>query len=255
MDRDATPPDHRRADLPTPCELPRIRPDRPAPPRALGRRRLPGPSEGRCDPDRRPHRRPCRCLRRARPRPAVPRGGFRGICDRRDRRRRRPPLRSRPRRTIRGDRGAKRPRRDRRPVADRLPGRAASLQSAMTLADVLTLALGVAYLSVLVIAVGEYRRRREPISLAVVAVFFAVFVLFAVTGLGRLLPELRMVTASSAFAAFLALPVLTLNLVRHFEAIPDWLIRASTAFAVLLGLGAILVAWRGPAEAGTGTIL
>jgi signal transduction histidine kinase/DNA-binding response OmpR family regulator len=125
----------------------------------------------------------------------------------------------------------------------------------MTLADVLTLALGVAYLSVLVIAVGEYRRRREPISLAVVAVFFAVFVLFAVTGLGRLLPELRMVTASSAFAAFLALPVLTLNLVRHFEAIPDWLIRASTAFAVLLGLGAILVAWRGPAEAGTGTIL
>ena len=125
----------------------------------------------------------------------------------------------------------------------------------MTLADFLTLALGVAYLSVLVIAVNEYRRRREPVSLAVVTVFFAVFVLFAVTGLGRLLPELRMVTAASAYAAFLALPVLTLNLVRHFEAIPDWLIRASTAFAVLLGLGAIVVAWRGAAEAGTGAIL
>ncbi len=125
----------------------------------------------------------------------------------------------------------------------------------MTLADVLTLALGVAYLSVLVIAVGEYRRRREPVSLAVVAVFFAVFVLFAVTGLGRLLPGLRMITAASAFAAFLALPVLTLNLVRHFEAIPDWLIRASSAFAILLGLGAIVVAWRGAAETGTGTIL
>ena len=53
----------------------------------------------------------------------------------------------------------------------------------------------------------------------------------------------------------LALPVLTLNLVRHFEAIPDWLIRASTAFAILLGLGAIVVAWRGAAEAGTGAIL
>ncbi len=125
----------------------------------------------------------------------------------------------------------------------------------MTLADVLTLALGVAYLSVLVIAVNEYRRRREPVSLAVVTVFFAVFVLFAVTGLGRLLPELRMITAASAYAAFLGLPVLTLNLVRHFEAIPDWLIRASTAFAILLGLGAIVVAWRGAAEAGTGAIL
>ncbi len=125
----------------------------------------------------------------------------------------------------------------------------------MTLADVLTLALGVAYLSVLVIAVNEYRRRREPVSRAVVTVFFAVFVLFAVTGLGRLLPELRTITAASAFAAFLALPVLTLNLVRHFEAIPDWLIRASTAFAILLGLGAIVVAWRGAAETGTGTIL
>ena len=97
----------------------------------------------------------------------------------------------------------RRPRRDGRPVADRLPGRAASLQPAMTLADVLTLALGVAYLSVLVIAVNEYRRRREPVSLAVVTVFFAVFVLFAVTGLGRLLPELRMITAASAYAAFL----------------------------------------------------
>ena len=149
----------------------------------------------------------------------------------------------------------RRPRRDGRPAADRLPGRAASLQPTMTLADVLTLALGVAYLSVLVIAVNEYRRRREPVSLAVVTVFFAVFVLFAVTGLGRLLPELRMITAASAYAAFLALPVLTLNLVRHFEAIPDWLIRASTAFAILLGLGAIVVAWRGAAEAGTGTIL
>ncbi|MDF2733569.1 MAG: integral rane sensor hybrid histidine kinase [Chloroflexota bacterium] len=125
----------------------------------------------------------------------------------------------------------------------------------MTLADVLTLALGVAYLSVLVIAVNEYRRRREPVSLAVVTVFFAVFVLFAVTGLGRLLPGLRMITAASAYAAFLALPVLTLNLVRHFEAIPAWLIRASTAFAALLGLGAIVVAWRGAAESGTGTFL
>ena len=125
----------------------------------------------------------------------------------------------------------------------------------MTLADFLTLALGVAYLSVLVIAVNEYRRRREPVSLAVVTVFFAVFVLFAVTGLGRLLPGLRMITAASAYAAFLALPVLTLNLVRHFEAIPDWLIRASTAFAILLGLGAIVVAWRGAAETGTGAIL
>ncbi len=119
----------------------------------------------------------------------------------------------------------------------------------MTLADVLTLALGVAYLSVLVIAIGEYRRRREPVSRAVVAVFVAVFGLFAVSGLGRLLPGLGSITGVSAFAAFLALPVLTLNLVRHFQAVPDWLIRASTAIAVLLGLGAIVVVSRPAAGA------
>jgi signal transduction histidine kinase/DNA-binding response OmpR family regulator len=125
----------------------------------------------------------------------------------------------------------------------------------MTVADFLTLALGFAYLGVLVIAVSEYRRRREPVGLAVVAVFLAVFVLFAVSGLGRVLPALQMITGVSAFAAFLALPVMTLNLVRHFQAVPDWLMRASVGLAILLGLGTILVAFGGTAGAGTAPTL
>lgn len=106
----------------------------------------------------------------------------------------------------------------------------------MTAEGVLALALDFAYLGVLVVAVREYRPRREAVSLAVVAVFVAVFVLFALSGLGRLLPQFRLVTGVGAFMALLALPVLTLNLVRHFQPVPDWLMRTSTAVAVLLGL-------------------
>jgi signal transduction histidine kinase/DNA-binding response OmpR family regulator len=125
----------------------------------------------------------------------------------------------------------------------------------MTVSDFLTLALDFAYLGVLVIAVSEYRRRREPVGLAVVAVFLAVFVLFAFSGLGRVLPQVQMIAGVSAFAGFLALPVLTLNLVRHFQAVPDWLMRASVGLAILLGLGTILVAFGGTAGAATAPIL
>ena len=68
----------------------------------------------------------------------------------------------------------------------------------MTVTDFLTLALDFAYLGVLVIAVSEYRRRREPVGLAVVAVFVAVFVLFAFSGIGRILPDVGMITGSRA---------------------------------------------------------
>ncbi len=125
----------------------------------------------------------------------------------------------------------------------------------MTVADVLTLALDFAYLGVLVIAVSEYRRRREPVGLAVVAVFAAVFVLFAFSGVGRILPQLAVVTGVSAFAGFLALPVLTLNLVRHFQTVPDWLMRSSVGLAILLGLGTIVVVLGALGGAGTGPIL
>ena len=123
----------------------------------------------------------------------------------------------------------------------------------MTVADFLTLALDFAYLGVLVIAISEYRRRREPVGLAVVAVFAAVFVLFAFSAVGRILPQLQLVTGVSAFGAFLALPVLTLNLVRHFQAVPDWLMRTSVALAILLGLGTIIVVAGVATGTGTGT--
>lgn len=119
----------------------------------------------------------------------------------------------------------------------------------MTAADILTLALGVAYLGVLIIAVNQYRRRPEPVGLAVVAVFLAVFILFAATGLGRLLPGIRSLTGLGAFTAFLALPVLTIRLVSHFQAVPKWLIRASAALAVLLGLAAVVVLATGASAA------
>ena len=125
----------------------------------------------------------------------------------------------------------------------------------MTISDVLTLALDFAYLGVLMIAISEYRRRREPVGLAVVAVFLAVFVLFAFTGLGRLLPQFQRLTGVGAFAAFLALPVLTLNLVRHFQSVPDWLLRVSAGLAVLLGVGTIVVAFGTTGGAGNAAIL
>src|SRR5687767_11197441 len=125
----------------------------------------------------------------------------------------------------------------------------------MTVADVLTLALDFAYLGVLVIAVGQYRRRREPVGLAVVAVFLAVFLLFAFSAVGRLVPQFRILTGMIAFAGFLALPVLTLNLVRHFQAVPDWLMRTSVALAILLGLGTIVVVVGGATGAGAAPVL
>ena len=109
----------------------------------------------------------------------------------------------------------------------------------MTLQDVLTLALDFAYLAVLVVAVGEYRRRRQPVSLAVVAVFAAVFVVFAASTVGRFVPQIGLVSGFAAFAAFIALPVLTINLVSHFQSVPPWLVRGSAAVAVLLVVATI----------------
>ena len=125
----------------------------------------------------------------------------------------------------------------------------------MTLEDVLTLALDFAYLAVLVVAIGEYRRRQEPVGLAVVAVFAAVFVVFAASTVGLFVPELGVVTGIAAFAAFLAMPVLTLNLVRHFQPMADWLVRASAVVAVLFGIGGVVVVSRVAPGIGTEPIL
>ena len=125
----------------------------------------------------------------------------------------------------------------------------------MTIDDVLILALDFAYLAVLVVAIGEYRKRPAPVGLAVVAVFVAVFVVFAASTVGRIVPEFAAVTGFGAFAAFLAMPGLTLNLVRYFEPVPAWLLRTSVAFAILLGIGLIVVAADAAAGLGTGPTL
>ncbi len=125
----------------------------------------------------------------------------------------------------------------------------------MTLEDVLTLALDFAYLAVLVVAIGEYRRRREPVTLAVVWVFVAVFVVFAASTLGLLVPQIGILTESGAFLAFLALPVLTLHLVRHFQAVPGWLMRTSLALVVLFTIAAVIVVARIAPGIGTGPTL
>jgi signal transduction histidine kinase/DNA-binding response OmpR family regulator len=125
----------------------------------------------------------------------------------------------------------------------------------MTLEDVLTLALDFAYLAVLVVAIGEYRRRPEPVGRAVVAVFVAVFGVFAASTVGMLVPALGSVMSIAAFIFFLALPVLTLNLVRHFQPMADWVLRASAAVAVLFGIGGVVVISRVAPGIGTGPIL
>ncbi len=125
----------------------------------------------------------------------------------------------------------------------------------MTLEDVLTLALDFAYLAVLVVAIGEYRRRPEPVGLAVVAVFVAVFGVFAATTVGLLVPALSAVMGIAASIAFLALPVLTLNLVRHFQPMAGWLLRVSVVVAVLFGLAGVVVVSRIAPGTGTEPIL
>ena len=125
----------------------------------------------------------------------------------------------------------------------------------MTLEDVLTLALDFAYLAVLVVAIGEYRRRREPVGLAVIAVFVAVFGVFAATTVGLLVPALGTATGIAALIAFLALPVLTLNLVRHFQPMADWLLRASAVVAVLFGIGGVVLVSRVAPGIGTEPVL
>ncbi len=125
----------------------------------------------------------------------------------------------------------------------------------MTLQDVLTLALDFAYLAVLVVAIGEYRRRPEPVGLAVIAVFVAVFGVFAFSTVGLLVPALGIATGIAAFTAFLALPVLTLNLVRHFQPMAGWLVQASAVVAVLFGIGGVVVVSRVAPVSGTGPIL
>jgi signal transduction histidine kinase/DNA-binding response OmpR family regulator len=125
----------------------------------------------------------------------------------------------------------------------------------MTLEDVLTLALDFAYLAVLVVAIGEYRRRSEPVGLAVVAVFVAVFGVFAATTVGLLVPALSTATSIAAFISFLAMPVLTLNLVRHFQPMADWLLRASAVVAVLFGIGGVVLVSRVAPGIGTEPIL
>jgi signal transduction histidine kinase/DNA-binding response OmpR family regulator len=125
----------------------------------------------------------------------------------------------------------------------------------VTLEDVLNLALDFAYLATLVVAIGEYRRRREPVGLAVVAVFLAVFVVFAASTVVLLVPAIGTIAAIAAFAAFLALPVLTLNLVRHFQRTADWLLGASALVAVLFGIGGVVVLSRVAPGIGTEPIL
>jgi signal transduction histidine kinase/DNA-binding response OmpR family regulator len=125
----------------------------------------------------------------------------------------------------------------------------------VTVGDVLTVALDFAYLAVLVVAINQYRRHREPVGLAVVAVFLAVFVVFATSTVGRLLPEIRVVTGIAAFAAFLALPVLTLNLVHYFQAVPTWLLRGSVVLGVLFCIGIVALIVGAASGLGTGPAL
>jgi len=126
----------------------------------------------------------------------------------------------------------------------------------MTLQDVLTLALDFAYLAVLVVAVGEFRRRRQPVNLAVVAVFAAVFIVFAASTVGLFVPQLGLVSGFAAFAAFLSLPVLTIDLVGHFQPMPTWLVRVGAALAAFLVIATILlVATGGTGGGAIGPIL
>ena len=133
--------------------------------------------------------------------------------------------------------------RDGRPPADRIPRGPASVQPDMTLEDFLTLALGFAYLGVLVIAVERVppaaragrpgRRRRLPRG---------VRGLRGLTGVGRCScpssgssPRSRRSRRSSRCRSSRSTSSAT------SRRMPDWLMRASAALAVLFGVGAVVV--------------
>src|SRR5262245_55546102 len=116
----------------------------------------------------------------------------------------------------------------------------------MTLEGVLGGAIDVAFVALVGFTLRDYLRRREPVKLAVVAVFVSL-ALVLLAPLVKGVPILGGIASFVSFPAFLAQPLLTAWLVHHFRPWPRWFLRVGIAAFVAVWLFALASAAAGPA--------
>jgi signal transduction histidine kinase/DNA-binding response OmpR family regulator len=120
----------------------------------------------------------------------------------------------------------------------------------VTFDGLLTAALDVAYFAVFGFTLRDYLRRREPVGLAVVAVFGSLALVLAVSVVAFVAPGIGKALGVVSLPAFLAQPLLALWLVNHFRPFPRaFLIGGVVAFVVLMGL-LVYAATGGPGAIG-----
>jgi signal transduction histidine kinase/DNA-binding response OmpR family regulator len=107
----------------------------------------------------------------------------------------------------------------------------------VTLDGLLTAALDIAYFAVFGFTLRDYLRRREPVGLAVVAVFGSLALVLAVSVVAFVAPDVGKAMGIVSLPAFLAQPLLAIWLVNHFRPFPRaFLIGGIVAFVALMGL-------------------
>jgi signal transduction histidine kinase/DNA-binding response OmpR family regulator len=107
----------------------------------------------------------------------------------------------------------------------------------VTLDGLLTAALDVAYFAVFGLTLRDYLRRREPVGLAVVAVFGSLAIVLASSIVRLISAPAGAALGLIALPAFLAQPILALWLVHHFRPFSrSFLIAGVVAFLALNGL-------------------
>jgi signal transduction histidine kinase/DNA-binding response OmpR family regulator len=112
----------------------------------------------------------------------------------------------------------------------------------VTIQDVLSLGLDVAYLAVFVVTLRQYLRRPERVTLAVVLVFGSLALVLIVSAVSKLLPALGPVLGFVSLPALLAHPLLALWLVHQFRPVSRRLLGLGAAgFVALFGALVIVV--------------
>jgi signal transduction histidine kinase/DNA-binding response OmpR family regulator len=107
----------------------------------------------------------------------------------------------------------------------------------VTLDGLLTAALDLAYFAIFGFTLRDYLRRREPVRLAIVAVFGSLALVLAVSVVSFVAPGAGKALGVVSLPAFLAQPLLALWLVNHFRPFPRaFLIAGVLTFVALMGL-------------------
>ncbi len=112
----------------------------------------------------------------------------------------------------------------------------------MTFDSLLTVALDVAFFAVFAFTLRDYLNRREPVRLAIVAVFGSLALFLAVSVVSFVAPGAGKALGIISLPSFLAQPLLVLWLVNHFRPFPRaFLIGGVLTFIALMGVIAYAV--------------